>query len=144
MDNIWSNIRRDSQYQKEKVEDWAAHLKHLQSILREFHTECAQSESLLGRYFYEGLRPSIKLWIDEESQEQLGWDNLIKKATKAEAKAKLQGPSSRDLDQRCPRGNWLLYAKLTAKEPCDKQSKKAQPKAASPQSKPLNGLQQSK
>ena len=60
-----------------------------------------------------------------------------------EIKAKLQWPFSWDLDQRCPQGNRPLYAKLTVKEPPDKQSKKSQTKAAAPQSKPSNGPQRS-
>ncbi len=110
VDNIWSNMKRDSQYQFEEVQDWAAHLEHLQSILMEFDTDYAPSEGVLGRYFYEGLRPSIKLWIVEEGRELDGWDDLIKKATRAEAKAKIQG--NRDLDQRCPRGNRPIYTTI--------------------------------
>ena len=89
VDNIWSKIRRESQYQLEEVQNWAAHLEHLQSILMEFDADCAPSEGLLGRYFYESLRPSIKLWIDKEGQEQLGWDDLVKKTTMAKAKARI-------------------------------------------------------
>ncbi len=29
VDNYWTKIRRDSQYQQEEVLDWAAHLEHL-------------------------------------------------------------------------------------------------------------------
>ena len=56
--------------------------------------DCSPSEVLLGQYFYESLRPSIKLWIDEEGREQLAWDDLVKKPTKAEAKAKIQVANS--------------------------------------------------
>ena len=34
--NICSKFRRDSQYQAESVLDWAAHLKHLHSILLKY------------------------------------------------------------------------------------------------------------
>ena len=69
MDNIWSKIKRDSQYQQEEVQDWATYLEHVQSILMEFDAKYAPSKDLLVWYFYEGLRPSIKLWINEESWE---------------------------------------------------------------------------
>ncbi len=34
--HVWSKLRGDTQHQLEEVQDWAAHLKHLQSILLEF------------------------------------------------------------------------------------------------------------
>ena len=61
VNSIWSKIKRDSQYQQEEVQDWASHLEHLQSILLEFDTRCAPTEDVLCRYFYKGLRPSIRL-----------------------------------------------------------------------------------
>ena len=69
VNSIWSKIKRDSQYQQEEVQDWTSHLEHLQSILLEFDTRCTPTEDVLCRHFYEGLRPSIWLWIDEE-----GWE----------------------------------------------------------------------
>ena len=33
IDSIWKKVKRDSQYQDESVQDWAAHLEYLQSIL---------------------------------------------------------------------------------------------------------------
>lgn len=72
----------------------------------EFDDKCAPSKGVLGRYFYEDLRPSIKLWIVEEGRELDGWDDLVKKATRAEAKTKLQPtPTIREIDQGRPQGN---------------------------------------
>ncbi len=34
----WIKLRRDAQHQLEKVQDWAANLDHLQSILLELDT----------------------------------------------------------------------------------------------------------
>ena len=68
----------------------------------ELDADDALSEALLDRYFYEGLRPSIKLWIDEDGWKLLAWDDLVKKSSRAEAKAKIQ--NNWDLDQRCHRG----------------------------------------
>ena len=78
--NIWTKIKRDSQHQQEEVQDWASHLQHLKSILVEFDPRCAPTEDVLCRYFYEGLRPSIRLWIDEEGRDLDGWNALIKRA----------------------------------------------------------------
>lgn len=38
---------------------WAAHLKHLQSILSEYNPVGAPIKSTMLRYFFEGLKPSI-------------------------------------------------------------------------------------
>lgn len=80
------------------MQDWAFYLIHLQSVLREFDTRCTPTEEVLCRYFYESLRPLIRLWIDEEGRELDGWSALVKKATRAEAKAKIQASVSRDTD----------------------------------------------
>ncbi len=49
-------IRRDSQYQQEEVLDWAAHLKHIQVVLKEFDPNNASNKTTLIRYFRKGLR----------------------------------------------------------------------------------------
>ncbi len=67
-----------------EVQDSAAHLEHLQFILLEFDTNNAPGEGQLGRTFYDGLRPSIKLWI-ADIREDMPWDDLIRTANKAEA-----------------------------------------------------------
>ncbi len=69
--NVWSKMRSESQHQLEEVQDLAAHLEHLQSILLEFDADCSPLEGQHGRTFYDGLRPSIKLWMDEVSRQQL-------------------------------------------------------------------------
>ena len=113
VDTIWSNIKRDSQYQLEEVQDWASHLEHLQSILVEFDADGALVKSNLIRFFREGLKPSIKAQIEPRSQEYDSWDELVKKTVVAKAKANLQ-PSyySRDMDNRCPKGNRLSHTNL--------------------------------
>ena len=57
-------LKRDSQYQLEKVYDWASHLEHLQSMLIEFDLAAAHTESTMVRYFEEGPKPSIKAEMD--------------------------------------------------------------------------------
>ncbi len=64
------------------------YLEHLQSIPQEFDANNAPPEGQLGRTFYDGLRPSIKLWIADIG-EDMPWDDLIRPANKAEARAKI-------------------------------------------------------
>ena len=102
VDSIWNKVIRDSQYQQEEVQDWASHLKHLQAILIEFDADGAPEESVLIRFFREGLKPSVKAQMEQRGS----WEELVKKAIDAEAKASLQPPSTlREMDQRCPQGN---------------------------------------
>ncbi len=86
---VWSKLRGDAQHQSEEVQDWAAHLKHLQSILLEFDANNALQEDQLVRTFYDSLKPLIKLWIAKIG-EDITCDDLIKAANKAEARAKIQ------------------------------------------------------
>ena len=71
----------------------ASHLKHLQSILIEFDPAAAPTESTMIRYFEEGLKPSIKAKMDQDTTHLDDYEELIAKAVRAEAKAGLQ-PSS--------------------------------------------------
>ncbi len=118
------------------MQDWAAHLEHLQSILLELDADFAPLEGQLGRTFYDELRLSIKLWIDEVGREQLPWDKLVKAANKTEAKARIH--NNQHLDQRCPKGKRPL--KLTLKDSNEQSSEKTkaaplqQKSAGSPQS----------
>ncbi len=58
--HVWSKSRGDAQHQLEEVQDWAAHLEHLQCILLEFDANNASGKGQLRRTFYDSLRPSIK------------------------------------------------------------------------------------
>lgn len=111
-------MRGDSQHQLEEVQDWAAHLEHLQSILVEFDADCAPLEGQLCRTFYDGLRPSIKLWIDEVGRQQLSWDELVTAANRAEVKARIHNNHHRKRP-----------LKLTLKDSGEQTTEKAQPKA---------------
>ncbi len=46
--HIWSKLRGDAQHQLEEVQDWAAHLEHLQSILLKFDANNTPGEGQLG------------------------------------------------------------------------------------------------
>ena len=78
----------------------------------EFDVKCSPLEDLFIWYFYKGLKPSIKLLINKKGQKLDGWKELIRKATKAKAKAKIQLASSRNMDQRYYHENWPVYASL--------------------------------
>lgn len=90
----------------EEVQDWALHLEHLQAILIEFDTDGAPEESDLIQFFCEVLKPLIKAQIEQRGRKLDNWDELVKKAIGAEAKASLQPDSILyEMDHRCPRGN---------------------------------------
>ena len=90
VDSIWSKTKRDSQYQDETVQDWAAHLEYLQSILLEFNADGAPKEGTMIRYFREGLKPSIWAEIEQRSRELDSFKELVEKAVDAKAKAALR------------------------------------------------------
>ncbi len=99
--HVWSKLRRDAQHQSEEVQNWAAHLEHFQSILLEFDVNNIPQEGQLDHIFYDDLRSLIKLWIADRGAD-MSWDNLIRAANKAEARAKIQG--STHLDHWYPKG----------------------------------------
>ena len=71
----------------------AAHLKHLQTVLREFDPAATPNEEVLIWYFCNSLRPFIRAQIDKQSKERDIWKEAIKKAIDAEAKAVRQPQS---------------------------------------------------
>ncbi len=106
MDSYWRKIRRDSQYQQEEVLEWAAHLEHLQAVLKEFDPTGAPNVTTLIRYFQEGLRPSIWAQLNHRKQDLDGWEEVVEKAGNTKAKANLQPLFYvRDIDARCPKGH---------------------------------------
>ncbi len=103
MDSYWTKIKQDSQYQKEEVLDWVAHLEYLKAVLKEFDPTGAPNKTNLIHYFQERLRPSIWAKLDHWGQDLDEWEEVVEKAGDVEAKANLQ-PSFyvRDIDARCP------------------------------------------
>ena len=89
MDTYWGKIKRDSQYQLEEVLDWAAHLEHLQAVLREFDSAATPNEETMIRYFREGLKPFIRAQLDAQGRDLDSWEEAVEKAVNAEAKALL-------------------------------------------------------
>ena len=141
MDAYWGKIKRDSQHQLEEVLDWAAHLEHLQAVLREFDPDATPNEETMIRYFREGLRPSVRAQLDTRGRNHDSWEEAVKKAVNAEAKALLQSSSSiRNMDSRCPRGN--RPARKEEKDSGGKNKSTDSPSADTPSGKQSSSTQQ--
>ena len=67
--------------------DWAAHLEHLQTALKELDFADGPNEEVLICYICDGLKPSIRAQTNEQDQDLDTWKEDIKKAINAEAKA---------------------------------------------------------
>ena len=139
--SILSQFRRVSQHQQESVLEWAAHLKHLQSILLAYDPVGAPAEPTMLRYFREGLRPSILAELQNEDHELESFVQIVKKAVVAEAKANLRSrATTKDMDQHCPRGS--RSANSTAaknqgqsiKDPREEEPKVRAPESSTPRS----------
>lgn len=78
----------------------------------QFDTKCAFLEDLIFWYFYNGLRPLIKLSIDKKERELDSEEKLIKKAIRAKVKPNIQSVTSQNMDQHCYCRNQLVYASL--------------------------------
>ena len=64
VDSIWKKLKKDSQYQLEKLYDGISYLKHLESILIKFDLVATFTESTMIKYIEKRLKPSIKAKID--------------------------------------------------------------------------------
>lgn len=131
VDNIWSKIKVDSQYQQKEVQDWASHLEHLYFIFMEFDAKYAPSEDLFIWYFYKHLKPSIKLQIDKKGRKLDGQEEPIRKTTRAKAKGKIQLAFSRNINQHYYCGNQLMHTSLD-KTTKDSKIEELKPKAQEP------------
>ena len=89
VDTYWGKLKRDSQHQQEEVLDWAAHLEHLQAVLREFDPDAAPTGRIMIRCFLEGLKPSVRAQMDTRGRDLSSWEEAVEKAVNAEAKAML-------------------------------------------------------
>ena len=57
-------------------------------------------------YFREGLKPSIKVEIEQQDREAMDFEEMVQRVVKAKAKAGLKSSAMvRDLDICCPRGH---------------------------------------
>ena len=132
IDSIWSKLKKDLQYQLEEVLEWAAHFKHLQSILTEFDSIGAPTETTIIQYFREGLKPPIKAKIDPCDRELDSFEELVEKAIEVEAKAALRpGFYARETDHRCLWGSYPTFiAKIKDPKPEDPKSRPQEMKAS--------------
>ena len=106
IDSIWSKFRRDFQYQLEKARDWASHLQHLQSILSEFDFIRTSNELTMIYYFREGLKPSIKVEMEQQDRETMDFEKMVQRVINVEAKVGLKSSIMvQELDIRCFRGH---------------------------------------
>ncbi len=107
--------------------DWAAHLKHLQVVLKEFNRISASNETTLICYFREGLRPSIQAQLDHRKQDLDAWEEMVEKIGNAKAKVNLQPPFYiREINSRYLKGHHSSAKKDkkdTYREPRDETSK---------------------
>ena len=86
--------------------DWAAYLKHLQSILLEYDPVGAQTKSTMFIYFREGLKPFVLAELEHWDLELESFNQIIKKTVSTKAKSALRPRSSiKKMDQNCPQGN---------------------------------------
>lgn len=60
---------------------------YLQLTLLEFDADYTFLEKLLGRIFYDGLKPSLKLMIDKVAQQQLLKDKTVRIVNKTQVKS---------------------------------------------------------
>ena len=130
VDSIWKKIKCNSQYQDKSVQDWAAHLEYLQSILIEFNPKYALKEGTMIWYFQEGLRPLVKVEIEQRGRELNSFKELVEKAVDAGAKAALRPHSyACETNQHCLRGSRLSAAKANTQDQPIKDSRVEKPKS---------------
>ena len=114
IDSILKKVKRDSQYKDKLVQDWAAQLEYLQSILIEFDPECAPEENTMIKYFWEGLHSLVRVKIEQRGRELDNFEELVKKAVDTEAKAALRPRSyARKTDPNCLRDSRPSAAKAS-------------------------------
>ena len=83
-------------------------------------------------YFRKGLKPSIKVKIEQQDRESIDFKEMVQRAVKAEAKTGLRSSIMVwESDTHCPKGHRPSHntsskvqtQETTAKEPCTKESK---------------------
>ena len=129
IDGIWSKIKRDSQYQDKLVQDWAAHLEYLQSILIEFDPNCAPEEHTIIWYFQEVLRSSEQIEMKQRGRELNSFEEIVEKAVDAKIKAAFKPRSyAYNTDQHCFRDSWPSAAKTSTQNQPIKDQRVEKPK----------------
>ncbi len=81
-------------------------------MLKEFDPTDAPNEITLIRYFWKGLRLSIRAQLDHRKRDLNGWKEVMEKAGDAEAKANLQlSFYVKDINVRYSKGHCLSAKK---------------------------------
>ena len=136
VDDIWSKMKRDSQYMDKLVQDWAAHLNYLQSILIKFDPDCPLEKGTMIQYFREGLRPSMQVKMEQRGQKLNSFEEIVKKAIDAKAKAALRPCSyAHNTNQHCLWGSPPSGAKTSAQGQLMKDPRVEEPKPKSQKQK---------
>ena len=65
-------------------------MEYFQSILIEFDSEWAPEEGTMIWYFWEGPCPSVRVEMEQRGRELDSFEELVKKAVDAKAKAALR------------------------------------------------------
>ena len=144
VDSVWKKVKRYSQYQNKLVQHEAVHLEHLQCILIEFDSEWAQEEGIMIWYFWEGLRPSVRIKIDQRGRELDSFKELVKNIVDAETKAALRPHSyARKTDQHYLRGSRPSAAKSSTQGQAMMDPRVEEPKSR-PQKSKVPARQRSK
>lgn len=118
---IWAKCKSNSQHQLEEVEDWAAYLEHLQSILLEFDADCALGKDQLSRTFCDSLKFLIKLWVTKVDWQHLSWDDLVSETNSFKTKAHIYGNTQ--LDQQCSKEKRPLKISINSRDQLEKAQK---------------------
>ena len=111
-------------------------MEYLQSILIVFDSEWAPAEGTMIWYFREGLRPSVRVKMEQRGRELDSFKELVEKAVDAEAKAALWPRSyARETDQHCLRGSQRSTAKANTQGQPMKDQRVEEPKCKLQESK---------
>ena len=85
-----------------------SHLQYLQSILSEFDLIRTPDKLTMICYFQEGLKPSIKVKMEQQDRESMDFEEMVQRAINAESKAGLRSSAMiRDSDIHCPQSHRL-------------------------------------
>ena len=88
-------------------------------------------------YFWKGLKPSIKVEIEQQDRESMDFEEMVQRAVNVETKAGLRSSTIiRDLDARCPRGHRPFH-NTSSKVQTQDSSHKDSPHSEEPKSKDL-------
>ena len=95
-----------------------------------FNPDCASEEGTMIRYFWEGLRHSVRVKMKQRGQKLDSFKELVEKAVDAEAKAALRPCSyARKTNEYCFRGSWPSAAKSSTQGQSMKDLRVKEPKS---------------